>query len=215
LYAEDSTGKGGAEGAREQAKMHGMSLRTEISFSPGSFSAAPVVSRLRGEGVVAVLYFGGPREATAFAEEAEHRAWRPLFLAPATMAGSALQGAPPGFLPPSSAFPFQPPDPASSRMAEFFSLGRKHGLGEEHRLFQLLAYSGAILLEEGIKRSGRGVTRETFVDSIGNVWKFETGVTPPLTYTPNRRSGATGAAILGVDRETRRLVPAAPWREPR
>jgi ABC-type branched-subunit amino acid transport system substrate-binding protein len=216
LYAEDSTGKGGAEGVREQAKKHGLSLRPEVSFSPGSFSAAPMVRRLRGEEVGAVLYFGGPREATAFMEEAERLSWRPLFLAPATMAGSALRGAPSGFLP--SVFlvsPFQPPDPASSRMADFFSLGRKYGVGEEHRLFQLLAYSGAILLEEGIKRSGKGVTRETFVDSIGNVWKLETGVTPPLTYTPNRRSGTTGAAILRVDKDTRRLVPAAPWREPK
>ncbi|MBP2682634.1 MAG: putative cytochrome c [Deltaproteobacteria bacterium] len=84
-----------------------------------------------------------------------------------------------------------------------------------HRSFQFLAYAGAILLEEGLKRSGRGVTREKFVDSIGNVWKLETGVTPPLTYNRNQRAGAVGAAILKVDPESRRLAPAAPWREPR
>jgi ABC-type branched-subunit amino acid transport system substrate-binding protein len=216
LYAGDASGRGGAAGAREQAKKHGLSLRPEVSFSPGSFSASEVVRRLRGEEVGAVLYFGGPREAMAFAEEAERLSWRPLFLALATTAGNALQKAPPGFLPSVFlAFPFQPPDPASPRMAEFFSLGNKYGVGKKHRLFQLLAYSGAILLEEGIKRSGKGVTRERFVDSIGNVWKLETGVTPPLTYTPNQRSGATGAAILTVDKDTRRLVPAAPRREPK
>jgi hypothetical protein len=46
------------------------------------------------------------------------------------------------------------------------------------------------------------------------VWKLETGVTPPLTYTPNRRAGALGAAILRVDPETRALLPEAGWREP-
>ncbi len=216
IYAEDATGRGGAEGAREQARMHGLAIRPEVSFPPGSFSVAEAVRRLRGKEVGAILFFGGPREALAFAEEAERLSWRPLFLAPATMAGSALKGAPHGFLPSVFlAFPFLPPDPASPRMVEFFALGKKYGVGEEHRLFQFLAYAGAILLEEGLKRTGRGVTREKFVDAIGNVWKLETGVTPPLTFDPNRRTGATGAAIMGVDKDTRRFVLAAEWREPR
>jgi hypothetical protein len=100
-------------------------------------------------------------------------------------------------------------------MAEFFSLGEKYDVGKKHRTFQFLAYSGAVLLEEGLKRSGKGVTREKLVDSIGNVWRLETGVTPPLTYTPNQRVGAVGAEILKVDPEERRLFPAVPWREPK
>jgi hypothetical protein len=53
------------------------------------------------------------------------------------------------------------------------------------------------------------------VDSLGKVWKLETGVTPPLTYNPNRRAGALGATILKVDPEARRYVPATEWREPK
>lgn len=216
LYAEDGSGRAGAEGTKEQMKKYGIALAVEESFFPGTFSAATVVRRFREKTVDAVLYFGGPREATAFAEEAERLSWRPLFLAPATMAGNVTASIPSGFLGyVYLASPFEPPDPYSRKMAEFLRLGEKYGVGRKHLTFQYLAYSGAILLEEGLKRSGKGVTRETFVDTIGNVWKFETGVTPPLTYNPNRRSGATGAAILGVDKDTRRLAPAAPWREPR
>jgi len=215
LFAEDASGKGGAAGAREQAEKRGLKLGPEVSFAPGAFSAAEAVERLKGAGVGAVLYFGGPGEALAFAEEAERLAWRPLLLAPATLAGNALQGAPEGFLPAVFlAFPFQPPSADSPGMQAFLALGRKQSVGEEHRLFQVLAYAGALVLEEGIKRSGRGLTREKLVASLTGVWDFETGVTPPLTFTPNRRSGATGAAILGVDPATRRLVPAAAWREP-
>jgi ABC-type branched-subunit amino acid transport system substrate-binding protein len=216
LYAQDSSGRAGAEGAKEQIKKHELALAGEESFPPGTFSAAGAVKRLREKSVDAILYFGGPREAIAFALEADGRGWRPLFVAPAPMVGNALTSAPSRFL--GSAYlasPFEAPDSSSRKMEEFFRLGEKYGVGKGHRTFQFLAYSGAILLEEGLKRSGRGVTRETFVDSIGNVWRLETGVTPPLTYTPNRRAGALGAAILGVDKDTRRLVPAAPWREPK
>jgi ABC-type branched-subunit amino acid transport system substrate-binding protein len=216
LYAEDSSGWAGAEGAKEQMGKHGLELAAEESFSPGTFSAVEAVMRLRDKAVDAVLYFGGPREAIAFAREADGRGWRPLFVAPAPMVGNALQSASPDFL--SSvhlASPLNSPDPASRKMSEFFRLGKKHGVGEKHRTFQFLAYAGAILLEEGLKRSGKGVTREKLVDSIGNVWRLETGVTPPLTYNPNRRAGAIGAAILKVDPEGRRIVPAAGWREPK
>jgi len=216
LYASDSSGEGGAAGAREQAKKHDLVLGPEIPFSPGTFSAAEVVKRLKGEDVSAVLFFGGPREALAFAREAERLSWRPLFLAPAPMVGNALQSSPSGFL--DSVYvasPLSAPKRSSRKMAEFFSLGEKYRVGKKHRTFQFLAYSGAILLEEGLKRSGKGVTREKLVDSIGDVWQLETGVTPPLTFTPNRHAGALGAQILKVDPGTRRLLPATEWREPR
>jgi ABC-type branched-subunit amino acid transport system substrate-binding protein len=215
LFAEDSSGRAGAMGAKEQARKHDLPAAVEVSFSPPSFSAADAASRLEGERVDAVLYFGGPREALAFAREAERRSWRPLFLAPAPMVGNALMSAPAEFL--RSAFlasPLGVPDTASKKMTEFVRLEEKYGAERKHRAFRYMAYSGAVLLEEGLKRSGRGITREKFVDSIGNVWKLETGVTPPLTYTPNQRVGALGAAILKVDPETRELIPVDAWREP-
>ena len=216
LYAQDTSGRAGAEGAKEQMTKHELALAAEESFSAGAFSAAETVTRLRDKGVDAVLYFGGPREAVAFAREADGRGWRPLFVAPAPMVGNALSSAPSEFL--GSVYlasPFENSDPSSRKMAEFFRLGERYGVGKKHRTFQFLAYSGAILLEEGLKRSGKGVTREKLVDSIGNVWRLETGVTPPLTYNPNRRTGAVGAAILKVGPDARGLIPAVPWREPK
>jgi len=216
LHAEDGSGRAGAEGAREQIGKHDLALAAEESFTPGTFSAPEAVARMRGKEIDAVLYFGGSREAVAFAREADAREWRPLFVAAAPMVGDALASAPAGFL--GSVYvatPFENPDPSSLKMREFFRIGEKYGIGPRHRTFQFLAFSGAILLEEGLRRSGRGVTREKFVDAIGNVWKLETGVTPPLTYNRNRRAGAVGAAILKMDPGSRRLVPAVQWREPR
>ncbi len=215
LYAEDGSGRGGAAGAKEQAKKRGLAPAAEAPFSPATFSAGDAASLFEKERIGAILYFGGPQEALAFAREAERRAWRPIFLAPAPMVGNALLSAPREFL--RSAFltsPMGKPDVSSKRMEEFFRLEEKYGEGRRHRAFQYLAFSGAVLLEEGLKRSGNGVTREKFVDSIGNVWKLETGVTPPLTYTPNRRVGSLGAAILKIDPDTLGYMPAADWREP-
>jgi hypothetical protein len=100
-------------------------------------------------------------------------------------------------------------------MADLLLIGEKHGVARKHLAFQVVVYAGAKLLEDGLKRAGVSVTRENFVDTIGNLWKYETHLTPPLTYTPNRRAGAAGAAMIRVDKTSRKPVAAAPWREPK
>jgi ABC-type branched-subunit amino acid transport system substrate-binding protein len=216
LYAKDPSGEKGAEGVREQARRHGLPIAVEIPFGPGALDPFAAALRMREERVGAVLYFGGAAEALAFARPASAAADDgSLFLAPAPMVGDALLAAPPGFRSRVLlAAPMVPPDPRSRQAAELLRLRRKYDVGERHRSFQLLAYAGALLLEEGMTRSGRALTREKLVAALGNVWQLPTGVTPPLTYNPNRRVGAAGAAILRVDPETGRLVPAAGWREP-
>jgi len=216
LHSRDKHGQAGAEGAREQAEKQGIDLSAELSFTPGERFARAAVERLQGEGAQAVLFFGGGRDAVAFLEEAEASGWRPVLAAPAQMVGNDLLSLPATLLENVYvAAPLSSPDPASRQMAEFYRIREKHRVGKEHLSFQFLAYAGALLLEEGLKRTGKGLTRESFVDAIGNVWRLETGVTPPLTYDPNRRAGALGAAILKADGSSRRYVPAVPWREPR
>jgi ABC-type branched-subunit amino acid transport system substrate-binding protein len=216
LYAKDASGEKGAEGVREQAEKHCLRVAAELSFVPGAFDAAGAVRLLGGGKVDAVLYFGGPSEALAFAREAAEEKNGAPFLAPATMVGDALRAAPPGFLRRVHlAAPLAPPDERSAGMANLRRLREKYSVGDRHRSFQLLAHAGTVLLEEGLRRSGKGVTREKLVGAIGNAWKLQTGVTPPLTYSANRRTGAPGAAIVRVDPDTGRFVTVAEWREPR
>jgi len=215
LYATDASGGKGAEGAREQAKRHGLPVAAEIPFAPGGLDATGAEARMREAKVDAVLYFGGPADALAYARQASQSDDGGLFLAPAPMVGDALLAAPNGFLGRVLlAAPMPPPDAGARQTAEFLGIREKYSPGDRHRSFQLLAYTGSLLLTEGLKRSGRALTRERFVGSIGTVWQLQTGVTPPLTYDANRRVGAMGAAIVRVDPGTRRFVPAAGWKEP-
>ena len=201
----------GAGGKARPARGGGALLRSRrLRRSPGRCVSWEVT------GSDAVLYFGGPSEALAFARGASGENGGALFLAPATMVGDALRAAPPGFLRRVRlAAPLAPPDEGSAAMADLRRIREKYSVGDRHRSFQLLAYAGTVLLEEGLRRSGKGVTREKLVGAIGNVWKLQTGVTPPLTYNSNRRTGAPGAAIVRVDPGTGRLVTVAEWREPR
>jgi ABC-type branched-subunit amino acid transport system substrate-binding protein len=216
LYARDDAGEGGAAGAGEQAEKHGLKVVLAIPYDPGKFDPADAARRLHASGAGAVLFFGGAQEALEFSRAASERTWSPLFLAPAPMVGNALASAPVPFRDGVYlAAPLTAAKPGSARMKEFLDLRARANLGDRHASFQFLAYAGAVLLEEGLKRSGRALSREKLVGAIGTVWKLETGVTPPLTYNANRRSGTVGAAMLRMDGETGRLVTASEWREPK
>ena len=216
LYASDGAGEAGAAGAREQAKAGAQALVAEVSFAAGKLGAAEAVRRLKAASAGAVLFFGPGADAVALLEEAARQRWRPVFLAPAPMVGASLFAASPA---PANAVylasPVATPDPASPGMAEFSRLVRASNVPGEHRSFQLMAYAGVKLLEEGLRRAGRDVTRARLMDTLGTLREFPTGVTPPLTYNENRRVGALGAAIFKLDGESKRLAPAAPWREPK
>ncbi|MBI2217615.1 MAG: ABC transporter substrate-binding protein [Candidatus Rokubacteria bacterium] len=216
LHVSDASGEAAAAGAREQLAKHGRSVVAEVAFAPGRLSAPEIVSRLRDASAEAVLFFGSGTDVLAFLDETERQQWRPLVLAPAPMVGRSLLSLPAGvarsvYL----ASPIASPDPAARETAEFLRLAARSAGSGDHRSFQMLAFAGAKLLEEGLRRSGRDVSRQRVVDALGSLWRFPTGVTPPLTYSGNRRVGALGSQILAIDAEQGRLTVAAPWREPR
>ena len=64
---------------------------------------------------------------------------------------------------------------------------------------QMSAYCAVQVLLEGLRRSGRELSRERLISSLEKVYEFDTGLTPLITYGPNRHIGAMGAYIVIVD----------------
>jgi hypothetical protein len=63
----------------------------------------------------------------------------------------------------------------------------------------LSAFAAAKIFTEALKRTGRDVSREKLVTSLEGLYEYETGVTPKITFGPNRRVGAMGAYVLSID----------------
>lgn len=78
-------------------------------------------------------------------------------------------------------------------------MAERYELPREHIQAQLAAYAAAQLFVEGLRQAGRDLSRERLVAGIEKLYQFDTGVTPPLTYGPNRRIGARGAHIATVN----------------
>jgi len=108
-------------------------------------------------------------------------------------------------------YPTQPSDQTAAGAQEFAALRDKYGLPKKYVAAQLSAYASAKILVEGLKRSGKDLNNERFVTALEKLYAFDTGLTPKITYGPNRRTGAAGAYIVSVDLEKRNFVPVSGW----
>lgn len=105
------------------------------------------------------------------------------------------------------AYPTLSSDLSPRGRQEFQLFAETYSLPREHIQAQLAAFAAAKLLVEGLRRAGRSLSRVRIVEGIEELYEFQTGVTPPLTYGPNRRIGALGAHIVAVDLANKRYAP--------
>ena len=76
---------------------------------------------------------------------------------------------------------------------------------------QISALVAAKILVEGLKRTGKDLSREKFIRSLEKLYEFQTGLTPRITYGPNRRIGALGSHIVTIDLEKKSFSPVGQW----
>jgi ABC-type branched-subunit amino acid transport system substrate-binding protein len=111
------------------------------------------------------------------------------------------------------AYPTVPSDISNKGRAEYQGLATRHALPRGHVQGQIAAYASARLLVEGLRGAGRELTRLRMIDALEALYAYDTGVTPRLTFGPNRRIGARGAHVLLVDIGARQYRPTGPWVE--
>jgi hypothetical protein len=77
-----------------------------------------------------------------------------------------------------------------------------------------LGHAAGEVVVEALRRTGRGVTRERTLATLGGNEVFETGSLPPLRLAGGPRGGGDGIWIMQVDGEGRaRRAPGATARE--
>lgn len=213
VYADGTLGASAASAAEEQAKKAGWSAVTKQSYRPGEFDAAQVARRLKEDGAEAVFFFGAGGEEAALLREAAALGYAPRVFLLGVMTGRDLtSAAPPAFKDRIFlAFPTVPADVTAEGLADFRALHEQYKFAPRHTAAQLSAFAAAKIFVEGLQRAGRELSRERLVTALEGLYDFETGVTPRLTFGPNRRVGAAGAYVLALDPEKKEFTPAGGW----
>lgn len=200
------------EAVRQQAQTRQWLEPVVLAYDAGAMPIADAVAQLKAAQITLLLFLGSDTELVALAQEGARAQWVPHVLMPSRSAGPKLFDVPAEFAGRIFlAFANTPAGPSSDKGAEFAAFRARHRLPAHHVAAQASAYAAALVLTEGLKRTGAQLSRERLIGAIEQLYEFQTGVTPPLSYSSNRRIGSQGAQIVGVDIAQRLVHPVSPW----
>jgi ABC-type branched-subunit amino acid transport system substrate-binding protein len=203
-----------AEAVDAQSKTVGWTLPPRVALKPGlppDAAAVTAVAALKDKGTQAVFIFGAGLPLS-FLKEAEKAGFSPQVYLLGALAGSDVLNAPASFKDKIFlAFPTVPSDITGEGEENFRALAQKYQLPPAHVAAQISAYAAAQIFVEALKRAGQDLSREKLIASLEGIYEYNTGLTPPITFGPNRRVGALGAHMVSVDVENKKYVPTGVW----
>jgi ABC-type branched-subunit amino acid transport system substrate-binding protein len=110
------------------------------------------------------------------------------------------------------AYPFVPSDWTLAGRLALTQVRQRQGLGGQHAMLQVGAFSSMLLFSEGMKQAGRDASREKLISALEGLHDFDTGLTPLISFGPGRRLGLRGAHIVTVDLPGQRFYLVAPYK---
>lgn len=201
-----------AKAIQTQGDKHDWPAPTVVRFAGGQAEVLEHVVSLKRSGVEAVFYFGPSEALTTFAAKAVELNWTPHLFLSGLLSSSAALNLPPAFDEQTfMAYPTLPSDQTPSGVTMFMKLRERYGLSREYLATQVSVYVAAQVFIEGLRRSGRALSRTNLVAALEGLFSFETGLTFPVSFGPNRRIGTLGAHVVPIDLERHALGSGGQW----
>lgn len=198
----------------DQAKKQGWTTMVKTYYTPAEFKAAGQVVELKQQGIETVFFIGSGTEATALFNETVTSNWTPNVYILGSLAGKDISETVPEkmkdkiFL----AFPTVPSDIADSGAAEYKALLERYKIKSSvHAAARISALAAAKTMVEALKLAGKDLSRERLIATLEGLYEFETGLTPKITFGPNRRIGSLGAYIVTIDPAAKRFPASVEW----
>ena len=202
------------ESVKDYKKKHAATAPAVFEYDSGRFNVVDAIKQAKQPGVEVVIFLGSGEDALSFMREAEKLNWFPAMLVPGGAAGAVVFNGPIGFdRKVFFSFATSPADHTAEGSKEFRALREKYKLPESHVAAQISTYAAAKILVEALRRVGKDVSRERLIQALEGFHEFSTGMTPAVTYGPNRRIGANGAYIVTIDLKAKQFLPVSGWIE--
>ena len=201
-------------GIKAQAKLYSISIVAEHEFAQGSLKVEAAMAALVAKKPDYVFFLGGADDFVALARGMEKAKLNAGLLSSAVMVGRGAFSLP-ASIASQTYLSFPSSMPARDDYSEFVAVMRKAGVNIRNAAFQTVAFGAAKVLVEATKNSRRELSRAALVNSLEQLQNFRTGVLPPVTFGPNRRVGAVGSYVVGIDLANGQYVPLGDRLSPR
>jgi len=212
IYQDDDFGEDCLEGLEQQAKKYGIPIIAKVSYKRGAIDFNPQVVRMMEAGVeycfLATIY----RETAGVVKEAVKLGWKPTFMtssAPTDPITLKLSGpAAEGLLGVACGELIDSQRPGWKKYLERTQKYSK----ETPAFYHSVGYLYAMVFSEGLRLSGKELTREKFITAMERIKDFNTGVGPNITFGPNLRAGADSAFIVKANTKSGQFEKVTEWR---
>ena len=202
------------QAVKEQQGARSTESDVTVRYARGEMDVEALAERVTASASDTLFFFGDQTDLEPLLAALAEREQSPRVYLLSAFVPRPLFDAPPAFdhrlfL----AYPTLGSDISAAGRDEYGKLASAHALPPDHLQGQIAALAAAKLLVEGLRSAGRDLSRLALVDALEALYGYETGLTPPLSYGPNRRIGARGAHVVAVDLVKKSYEPVGGWHE--
>jgi ABC-type branched-subunit amino acid transport system substrate-binding protein len=213
VYSDKAIGLNVAVAIREQLRSHHLDVVAEIGMSQATQEpTAKQITKLAKAKPDAVFFLGNASELKEFNKLVVKTDHQPILLGLLAMLGADVMNSPDlAIAKMLLATPFAPSDPG---LQQFGTMLTQHSVSLQSPGLQRIACAGVNFVAEGLKRTGKHLSRAKFLHSLEEIKDFPVEIMPPLQFKPNNRQGVRGAYILTMDTKAGIVLPPSAWVTP-
>lgn len=213
IHSDRATDLMVAEAIREQLKRNQLNAAADV-FIPQvtQHPAGNQLGKLKLADPDAVFFIGTAKELASFNKLMPKKGHQPVLLGLLAMLGADVLKLPE--LNMSKMLLANPFDLNDPERPQFLDIMKKYSVAIQSPGLQRIACAAVNFVAEGLKHTGKHLTRDKFAHSLEETKNFPMNIIPPLQFYPKRREGIKGAYILTVDIKTGSLSPLSEWVTP-
>ncbi len=213
FYQNDSFGQEGLDTINAELKKAGLAAATAVSYEAADTNFSAQALKLQTSGADVVFIWAVPKPGGSVIAEMGKIGYQPKLLASAVindpsifqLAGQPIDGLViPAWIP---AFD----DLTNPKIVEYQAFMKKYAPNEALGGFSLSGYVEAMVMAEGLKRTGKNLTRETFEATMDQMQNYTGSPLPNVTYSATDHAGVKTAYLQKADAKNAKWVSFGDW----
>ena len=219
IHPDNETGKVDLKSATKQLASNDLTTVSKEVLNPGSLDASSQIMNIRRSKADYIVLCGQiPQPTTVLLRELKKFGLNiPVFGSWATCAEEVLNMAgetAKNFYAVNHMMSWYDEGPGAQKMRDV-TLQYYPGTEKPYRgKIYTHGWVGANVMVEILKRAGKDLDRENFIDAMETIQNFETGgLSGPINYSPTSHKGGNTWKIFKADPKNGKFIPATGWRK--
>ncbi len=195
FYQNDAFGKEGLDAINAELKRRNAPEATAVSYETADTNFAAQALKLQTSGADTVILYAVPKPGGSVIAEMTKLGYKPKLLSSAVindpaifqLAGAGIEGAIiPAWLPAYD-------DLSNPKIVEWQGYMKKYAPNEQMGGFALSGWVEAQILNEGLKRAGKDLTREKLLQTLDQLKDYKDSLLPSISYSATDHAGTKTA----------------------